>query len=624
MEVLIAGKKLIRLEKSHVIDVGGEATLFRKDNLAIKIYLQPTLSRARKLKDFLSRNIRFPGHVVSPMDLVFDSGGQKIIGFTMRLLPANLEPLVSLSSKKFRAQSDFSAKKVLELFLSMYPTIAAIHQNGFVIGDLNGFNELFSKKEVWFIDVDSYQFGPYPCPVGTEAYLDPNLYGLDLSKKPSFGPENDWYSFAVLLFYSLLLVHPYGGMHPRVKLLTQRARQRITVLDQGVIYPKIGFSPEILTDQLGQVFWQYFKKGWRGVFPKNELESYLDSLMECPACHSFFPHLRNNCPLCTAKNLMIIKLATSVSGCQVEKVMETPGQLLCCRLIGSTLYCLAKEQDEVVLYTKPRGGQLRKINLFAAQSNMSFGLIDDHLIVSPDSGAEELLVFSLSSSGLKPLFKTSTEVMAGGKTVFACSERYLYRIVSGMLMKGEIKNGELVERPVTSVLPEQTWFTVSPNPISEETVFGFLRVFSQYEWFMVNQKGRFEVLVEPLAKGERLIDFSVKFSDNSLVLLRKTRKGGIDYVRVEQVEIASAKVVYANKLKLSEAPVYENICGQVYASGLILHPTDSGIVKEKIAERSQTTFSETEKFVDQDDELVRYGRGLLVIKPDRVLYLTTG
>jgi hypothetical protein len=576
------------------------------------------------LKDLLSRNIQFPGNVVSPIDLVFDSGGQKIIGFTMRLLPANLEPLASLSSKRFRAQSGISAKKVLELFLSIYQTVGKIHQNGFVIGDFNGFNELFSKKEIWFIDVDSYQFGPYPCPVGTELYMDPDLYGLDLSKKPSFGPENDWYSYAVLLFYSLLLVHPYGGMHPKVKLLTQRAKQRITVLDQGVIYPKIGFSPEILTDQIGQVFWQYFKKGWRGVFPENELESYLDSLMECPSCHLFYPHLRRSCPFCTVRNLMIIKLATSVKGCQAERVMETSGQILYCHLIGSTLQCLAQEQDEVVLYTKPRGGQLRKISLFGAELSLGFGLIDDHLIVCPDINADELLVFGLNSKGLKPLFKTSTEVMAGGKAVFACSERYLYRIVAGMLMKGEIKNGELVERPVTSVLPEQTWFTVSPNPISEETVFGFLRVFSQYEWFLVNQKGRFEVLVEQLAKGERLIDFSVKFSENSLVLLRKTRKGGIDYIRLELVEIASAKVIHSHKLKLSEVPAYENIHGQVYASGIILHPTDSGIIKEIVTEQSQTTFSATEQFVDQADELIRYGRGILVVKSDRVLYLTTG
>ena len=80
----------------------------------------------------------------------------------------------------------------------------------------------------------------------------------NLSKGLKYTTLNDWYSFAVLLFKSILLAHPYGGTHKKIKSLTERAQKRITVFDKEVKYPKVAYSPDVLTDELAQVFHQYF------------------------------------------------------------------------------------------------------------------------------------------------------------------------------------------------------------------------------------------------------------------------------------------------------------------------------------------------------------------------------
>jgi hypothetical protein len=54
----------------------------------------------------------------------------------------------------------------------------------------------------------------------------------------TFTPDNDWYAFAVLLFRSLTLVHPYGGVDPELSTLPRRAAARRSV-----------FSPQVRVSQ---------------------------------------------------------------------------------------------------------------------------------------------------------------------------------------------------------------------------------------------------------------------------------------------------------------------------------------------------------------------------------------
>jgi H/ACA ribonucleoprotein complex subunit 3 len=620
MEVVV-NKQRIKLGKRDVLGAGGEATIFRNKNQALKIYFDPTSGRAAKLKDLLLISPQLPSNVIGPLDLVFDARGQKIIGFTMKLLPPDHEIVARLSNKSYRIRHNLSTKKVTQLFIRAHKTLSEIHAKGLVVGDLNDLNEVFQGQEIFFIDVDSFQFGRYPCLVATEKFLDPNLYGKDFSKQPCFKPENDWYSFAVLLFQSLLLVHPYGGIHPQLKQITQRAKQRITVFDSGVIYPKVGYSPEILSDELLETFFQYFKKGQRGLFPLVELEAYQDSLVKCPSCEAFYPAQRNNCPQCTARNIMIIKLATSVKGCRVETLIETSGRIIFFQILGTTLYALADEDGLTVLYCKEPGRPALRKELFRTIPGAGYGLMDGYLIISPEPTKKELMVIDIKKARPEGVFKTTTELFAGKRAVFGASQNYLYRIAGGMLMRGEIKNKELIERVIAQVMLDQTWFAVSPNPeFDKETVFGFSRIFQEHRWFLISPKGQFEVKIPPLEKNEEFTDLDVKFSANSLLLLRKTRQAGQDFVHIETISLESGKIFVSYRIKVTD--LYSNIHGQAYQAGIILHPTDRGVVREKISDRVQTTFTDTEQFVGEGDTLYPYERGILVVKEDRVIQLT--
>ena len=108
---------------------------------------------------------------------------------------------------------------------------------GALVGDFNEGNVLFRGATPFLIDADSMQFDGLPCCVGHEKFLDPRLYGVDLTRAPRFDPGTDWYAWSVLLFSSLLYVHPFGGIHKKFATPLRRAEARYSVLRPDVTYP---------------------------------------------------------------------------------------------------------------------------------------------------------------------------------------------------------------------------------------------------------------------------------------------------------------------------------------------------------------------------------------------------
>ena len=105
-----------------------------------------------------------------------------------------------------------------------------------------------------------------------------------------------------------------------------------------------------------------------------------------------------------------------------------------------------------------------------------------------------------------------------------------------------------------------------------------------------------------------------------MLLLRKTQESGKNYLRQEIVD-KSGKVVFTNKLEESSHPnPYAH--GQAYATGLLLHPTDNGVLREKIETGETKVFPATKGHVDSGDTLFRYGASIIATKQDRVLQIT--
>lgn len=629
---VIIGNQRYGLDKKDVIGEGGEAIIFNLGKGALKLYRNSDKHREEKLEAFFKANFNLPKNVLYPLELAHDGQG-RIVGFLMNKLKAGCDPMAVLGNKNFCIRNEITTKKVIGLFCEMHQSLLDIHKTGIVVGDLNDRNEVLdpTHSRVAWIDVDSWQWGLYPCMVGTEAYLSPDLYGIDLSQAPNFKQEHDWYSFVVLLFRSLLHIHPFrAGIHPQFKSLMARAAKGITVLDADIRYPVIGLPPDILSDELTDVLIKYLKRQIKDPFPFQQLGKFLDILVECPSCGLWYAGIRKNCPGCQVKNIIDMRLRQILAGCECETFITTPGKIIFFQIIDTTIYCLADEAGVTYLYKKSKGHNVVKKEMFKTRLGARFGLFGQNLVVctNPIDEEPELFVFDITGPKPKPILKTLTKSMAGGKAVFSCSARYLYHLVGSRIMRAEIfgTSNQLLEREIIQSLEGQTWFTVSSNPLGPELLVGFYRLFGDLKWFLVKSESeiscsRFEVKLPELTARESLIDLSIKFSDNSVLIIRKTRRSGVDYVHIDVVDGQDGQITYSQMAKIGELERYENIHGKAFKKGIVIHPTDKGVVYEKVMQQQFESLTDSDQFVTGSDSLHIYGDDVLIVTNDRVLLI---
>lgn len=627
----------IEPDQSHVVGSGGEAIIFSAGGGNVwKIYHQPTQQRSEKLAYYFSRNASFPSTVFAPEIPVYaNQRDNKIVGFQMGMLPSGAEPLAMLMRHDFCDQYRITNQMKAKSFSAMLSDIHGVHQTGNVLGDLNDQNPHFDLRKllIYWIDVDSWQIGDkFPCSVGTEDYLSPDLYGIDLALRPVFKPEHDYYSFAVLLFRSLMMAHPFkSGYHRSYKSLFERAAHGLTILDQDVNFPKTASSPDIMTDDLAGLLLQYLKRQRRDPFPMDALREYTEMLVECSCCHIWYPATRGNCPGCSNKTILAAQMAAKVAGCACRIMLETPGTILHFQLVGISIYCLTEESGMVVLYIQPTKGPIERKELFTATVGARYAFFGDTLVVCPAPADEDpkLFLLDVSSSKVKPITQSTTRKFGGGNAVFGCSSRRLYRLVGNKVMSGDLFGDQLAEREVIDAMPNQTWFSVGNDPeLKREILVACYRIFDEMKWFLVegDQDGRaynrHEVGITALLKTESLLDVSVRFSNETVIVMRQTKMSGTKYVRIEQIEVKSGKVLYSYRQKEADAELYQSIHGKGYIGQLILHATDDGIMMEKIADRSASKIDGTENYVSSSSQLLRYERGVLAIGGGRILYLT--
>lgn len=335
IEVTIGGTPH-RLEDRDLLGAGGEAQVFALGARAVKIF-HPVPSgiqgrdrkrleamhrmRAEKLETFPAG---LPSTVVAPRELVHDRAG-RLAGYVMDRVDGGYE-LGQLASRSFREGSVDSAS-VMALFRRIQQVVLELHRKSVIIGDFNDANVLVvtpyasGELEPRFIDVDSMQAGPHPCPVGHERFLDPRLLGVDLAAAPAFRPENDWYAFGVLLFQSLLYVHPYGGVHPKLPTMLRRAEARVSVMRPEVKYPKAALPFALLTDELLAWLEPLFDGDRREPVPPAALEA------SWTRCGCGLEHARRRCPACS-RQVPVQAPVTHRGRCRARTIFSTRGRIL--------------------------------------------------------------------------------------------------------------------------------------------------------------------------------------------------------------------------------------------------------------------------------------------------------
>ncbi|MBM4402474.1 MAG: hypothetical protein FJ044_04480, partial [Candidatus Cloacimonetes bacterium] len=610
---------IVNLTPAEVIGAGGEGTIFGKGGVAYKIYDKPTRQRAEKLSAFLSLGVTIPPEVVAPQELVYDTGGGRVIGFTMRLLPSGLQVLETLTNRKHRETSGVSTRDVTDIFIRLHQVLDTLHPGGIVVGDLNYLNELCRKTDLAMIDADSYQFGSFPCPVATPRCLDPRLYGVDLSLRPVFIPNDDWYAYLVLLFNSLLLTHPYGGTHRGLRTILLRAQAKVTVLDSSVIYPNIAYPQEVVSDDLMHLFAETFAKGRRGKPRLDLLTEYRAVLIGCPTCRLWYPHQRKKCPGCQALNQLAQRMQKVVRGARAIELLVTPGNISSFKLIGATMYAVTVEQGKAVLYIKESLAKAKRMELFKATTDARYDFFGNYMVVCEEPYAKnpKLLIFDIAGTKPVSVVKTVTQCFGNRGAIFRCSATHLYRVLTGgTIVRGDIRGRNLVDETVGTGMDSQTWLDAASDP-GQEIAFGFYRVFKKHEWFLIRDKRQYRVGIPALEVDETMTDRTIRFSASSLVLLRKTRQAGEEFCRIDVVDIASSQVISSRRVSLIDNPQFTDIHTCAYKQGVILIPTDDGLLAENVETGQQRTFPDTAQYVSAGDSLWPFEEGSLAVSINR-------
>lgn len=242
---------------------GGEASVYKHQNMACKIYHDPTKcipeQKILELQAIKTKNI------MAPRDIIFDPKRKTPIGFAMPFM-SNTEYLVRIFSKGFKKNNNIKPENIVELVKNMREQLIELHKEKIVVGDYNEMNTLTDKKTYtipYGIDVDSYQTRTFPCTAIMDSVRDRTIpFG-------TFKETSDWFSWAVVTFQLYAGIHPYKGKHPNYKVseLGRRMEDCTSVFNSDVKIPKVCSDFSIIPKPHLEWYKKVFEKKERSAPP---------------------------------------------------------------------------------------------------------------------------------------------------------------------------------------------------------------------------------------------------------------------------------------------------------------------------------------------------------------------
>lgn len=205
MSVTIDGIGSFTPNQANHLGTGGEASVYKKDNLAVKILKEPDKARANNLPD----KIDLLSHILSPRiavprHKVYDNNGL-FVGYAMPLVSG--EPVFKIISGDWKKRTGFQHSDAIKVVEEIRLGNVEAHKFGAVIGDGNEMNYIYVPgNKVVLIDTDSWKIGKFPVTAVQDLIRDP--------RSNDFTEESDWFSMAVVTFQVLTGVHPYKGNLP--------------------------------------------------------------------------------------------------------------------------------------------------------------------------------------------------------------------------------------------------------------------------------------------------------------------------------------------------------------------------------------------------------------------------
>lgn len=314
MKVWVDGAA-VDLAAVPVLGHGGEAEVYDLGARALKLYKgpkHPDVVGERAREDAAAQRLAtvearlggfppgLPARVVTPRALVRASKRGAVVGYVMDRVAGR--PLYELGEPRLRRAGGLDLDAVVAALRELHGTVTALHAAGVVIGDFNDGNVLVDGPRAWLIDADSFAWGPWPCPMFTERFVDPRLCDRAAPAPALIRPhdaESDWFAYTVMLFRTLCWVGPFGGVHQpadpaRRVAPAARPLRGPSVLEPEVVYPRSAAPLAVLSDELLDHFAAVFAHGARGRFPPALLDRL--RLRRCADCG--LDHTRPRCPAC--------------------------------------------------------------------------------------------------------------------------------------------------------------------------------------------------------------------------------------------------------------------------------------------------------------------------------------
>lgn len=494
----------VRLTARHLLGEGGEARVFLHKDEALKVFHDAPAGLSSLDRRALARLARLrteklqtfpaglPAEVVGPRELLWHEVQDEVVGYAMPRVDG-AHDLARLAQRKWR-EGVVDNGGVVETFRHLHTVVTGVHRAGVVVGDLNDGNVLFRDRQVFLIDADSMQFGGLPCVVGHERFTDPRLYGADLLAAPRFSEESDWYAYAVLLFQSLLYLHPYGGVHRSLPTLLRRAEAAHSALRDDVRRPPQVPPPEILPDELLQGFTRIFDQDQRGAF---DLALLPARFVRCPACG--LEHARTACPACRVA--VPVAAPTLVRGrCRAVRLLETRGTIVAAAVQGKLRWIVDEggrlvREDGTPVLEEPRSAGMR---FQIAGGRTWIGLGSN--LVAIERG--------------RVVDRTSTGTAPGGDPVFAARSAGLLRTEGEQLLDHDrgLRKG--------SVLEGQTRLWAG-----EHLALGVYRAGELFFAFLLDEQGRVRDC-DPLPVRGKVTGLHVVFDREQVLLGVATFAGG--------------------------------------------------------------------------------------------------
>src|SRR5215469_1833409 len=230
----IRGRGEIRLSDGDFKCQGGQAAIYAQGSTAYKIYTDPH-SRIPEAKIAELSVLELPA-IIRPLDMLVDAD-VRTAGYSMRYIDRGYL-LCQVFPAAFRNRHNFGADRALHLVQKLQNGVSYVHSKGILIVDLNEMNFLASGdlKDVFFLDVDSYQTPSFPATAIMDSVRDRHAVSFDRS--------TDWFALAIVSFQVFTGLHPYKGTYPpfvgsvnKSLMLDERMKANISVLHSGVSVP---------------------------------------------------------------------------------------------------------------------------------------------------------------------------------------------------------------------------------------------------------------------------------------------------------------------------------------------------------------------------------------------------